>query len=184
MQRNPFGNFTAKQAALIALFVALIIIGAFLKIPVPPIPFTLQTLFVLLAGVTLGGAQGAICCAVYLIMGLIGLPVFTGGGGLGYALTPSFGFAVGFIPAAFFAGIISNKSQKPTYKRIIAAVFTGTAIIYAVGISYYLALKAFYLGGDIDLFNVFLTFWVIFIPTDIIKGAIVVFAGKRLKKIL
>ncbi len=68
-------------------------IGAFIRIPVPLVPFTLQITFTTLAGLfLLGSKKGAISVAVYVLMGLIGIPVFTQGGGFSYVLKPSFGF--------------------------------------------------------------------------------------------
>ena len=80
-----------KDRILCAMFVALIAIGAFLKIPVPVVPFTLQFLFTTLAGLLLGGKKGCLSVCLYIILGLIGLPIFAQGGGIGYLFQPSFG---------------------------------------------------------------------------------------------
>ena len=74
-----------------AIFTALIAVGAFIKIPVPVVPFTLQLLFTTLARMILGAGAGAVSVLVYLLIGLAGIPVFTGGGGIGYVLQPTFG---------------------------------------------------------------------------------------------
>lgn len=178
-------TISAKKIALMAMFIALISVGAMLSIPVPPVPFTLQTLFVLAAGALLGGVEGFICVVIYIMMGLFGLPVFANfGGGFAYALKPSFGFTIGFAFGALFTGLIINKSQKPSYLRIISAVLVGTVTIYLFGISYYIVLKLVYLGGAIDMWNVFLTFWIMFIPTDIVKGAVVVFVTKKVRPLV
>ena len=89
-------NNRTKQLILCAMFVALIAIGAFITIPIPIIPLTLQDLFVMLAGILLGPKWGALASLIYVFMGLAGLPVFTQGGGLAYVLKPSFGFLIGF----------------------------------------------------------------------------------------
>ena len=85
-------KFTTRDLILCALFTALSAIGAFIRIPVPLVPFTLQITFTTLAGLLLGSKKGAISVAVYVLMGLIGIPVFTQGGGFSYVLKPSFGF--------------------------------------------------------------------------------------------
>lgn len=85
-------KFTTRDLILCALFTALSAIGAFIRIPVPLVPFTLQITFTTLAGLLLGSKKGAISIAVYVLMGLIGIPVFTQGGGFSYVLKPSFGF--------------------------------------------------------------------------------------------
>ena len=78
----------AKNMALCGVFTALIAIGAFIRIPVPVVPFTLQYLFTMLAGLLLGAKLGAAAVALYVGMGLIGFPIFTQGGGFGYVFNP------------------------------------------------------------------------------------------------
>jgi biotin transport system substrate-specific component len=88
-----------------AMFGAATAMGAYIMIPLPPVPITLQTLFVVLAGALLGGRLGALSQVVYLLLGIIGLPVFHGGkGGLGILLGPTGGYLVGFIAAAYVVG--------------------------------------------------------------------------------
>ena len=79
-----------------ALFTALIAVGAFIKIPIPVVPFTLQYLFTMLAGILLGSRLGSLSVLAYMILGLIGLPIFSEGGGIGYVFKPSFGYIIGF----------------------------------------------------------------------------------------
>ena len=77
---------------LCAMFVALIAVGAFIKVPIPVVPFTLQYLFTMLAGLLLGGKKGSLAVGIYILLGLIGLPIFAQGGGIGYIFQPSFGY--------------------------------------------------------------------------------------------
>ena len=98
----------AKNMALCGVFTALIAIGAFIRIPVPVVPFTLQYLFTMLAGLLLGAKLGAAAVALYVGMGLIGFPIFTQGGGFGYVFNPSFGYLVGFIVGAYATGKIAH----------------------------------------------------------------------------
>lgn len=86
-----------KDLTLMALFAALTAVGAFITIPVPPVPFSLQIFFAILAGALLGSRRGAISVAVYVLLGLCGLPVFTKGAGLSYIFQPTFGYLAGFI---------------------------------------------------------------------------------------
>jgi len=79
------------------MFVAMIVVGAFIKIPVPIVPFTLQFLFTMLAGILLGGKDGCRAVVIYIFLGLIGLPIFAEGGGFAYIFKPSFGYIIGFI---------------------------------------------------------------------------------------
>ena len=74
------------KIALVAMFAALSAIGAFIRVPMPMVPFTLQLFFTTMAGLLLGGELGALSVGVYVLIGLLGLPVFTGGGGFSYVL--------------------------------------------------------------------------------------------------
>ena len=91
-----------------ALFTALIAVGAFIKIPIPVVPFTLQYLFTMLAGILLGSRLGSrlgsLSVLAYMILGLIGLPIFSEGGGIGYVFKPSFGYIIGFCVETFVTG--------------------------------------------------------------------------------
>ena len=113
-------NNRTKQLILCAMFVALIAIGAFITIPIPIIPLTLQDLFVMLAGILLGPKWGALASLIYVFMGLAGLPVFTQGGGLAYVLKPSFGFLIGLLCSfgrrirTLFFGFLSTAGGKCT----------------------------------------------------------------------
>ncbi len=80
-----------KELVLFSLFTALTAIGAFIRVPVPLCPFTLQLLFTTLSGLILGSRKGAASVAVYVVLGLSGVPVFTQGGGPGYIFQPTFG---------------------------------------------------------------------------------------------
>ena len=77
-----------KELVLFSLFTALTAIGAFIRVPVPLCPFTLQLLFTTLSGLILGSRKGAASVAVYVVLGLSGVPVFTQGGGPGYIFEP------------------------------------------------------------------------------------------------
>ena len=99
---------TLRSLILAALLGALTAIGAWLQIPVGITSITLQFLFTAFAGVLLGWKWGAVSQLLYVAIGLLGLPVFTQGGGIGYVLQPSFGFLLGLIPAAAVIGALSN----------------------------------------------------------------------------
>ena len=93
-----------RELAISGLFAALIAAGAFIKITIPvqpfPMHFTLQWFFVLMAGFLLGSRVAAASVGTYLLIGLLGVPVFAAGGGIGYIVRPSFGYLLEFIAAA------------------------------------------------------------------------------------
>ncbi|MBO4898288.1 MAG: biotin transporter BioY [Clostridia bacterium] len=165
-----------------ALLTALIAIGAFIKIPMPLIPFTLQTFFVMLAGITLGAEYGALSVIIYMLLGLVGLPIFTGGGGIMYVVHPTFGYMIGFIAAAFVIGKIRGKKQIDDFKRLFMLCILGTVIIYAFGLSYLWALKSLYVKTGISAYTLFVSSFLVFVPADIIKSALAAFVGSKLIK--
>ena len=102
-------KITTKELIVSTLFVALITIGTFIRIPIGNDYFTLQFLFTLLAGLVLGANLGGTAVLVYVFLGLAGVPVFASGGGFGYILQPTFGYLIGFIIQAWFCGKFSRK---------------------------------------------------------------------------
>lgn len=171
---------TTKDLILCAFFTALITVGAFIKIPVPVVPFTLQFLFTMLAGLLLGGKRGFLSVSVYLLMGLLGLPVFAEGGGITYVLKPSFGYLIGFAVAAYVTGVLANQVPNPGYKRLLAADFIGLGIVYLFGMSYYYVLSNFYLGDPIGLWPLFLYCFLLAVPGDILLCILGAFIGRRM----
>ena len=98
-----------RTLILTALFAALTAVGAFLKIPFPLAAITLQFFFTAMAGTLLGKKYGALSQAVYVLLGLVGVPIFALGGGFSYIFQPTFGFLLGLIPAAWVIGSIAKR---------------------------------------------------------------------------
>lgn len=110
-------------------------VGAYIIIPLPPVPITLQTLFACLAGAFLGGRLGALSQVVYVLIGIIGLPVFAGGkAGLGVLLGPTGGYLIGFIAAAYVIGKLIETKGKPGFIWIVFSMIAGMIVIYLFGI--------------------------------------------------
>ncbi|WP_334307455.1 biotin transporter BioY [Anaerotignum sp. MB30-C6] len=168
-----------KDLTLVSLFTALIAIGAFIRIPIPVLPFTLQFLFTTLAGLLLGGKLGAMSVGLYIVLGLMGLPIFTQGGGIGYIFTPTFGYIIGFCVGAYATGIIANKVLNPSYKRLYAANFVGLGIVYLFGMVYYYGISNFYLDSPIGLWPLFLYCFILAVPGDIVLCVIAAMIAKR-----
>lgn len=123
-----------KQTVYTALFVALIACGAFISIPIGPVPIVLQNMFVLLAGLILGPVWGLGCIGAYLLIGLAGLPVFAGGtAGMGKLFGPTGGYLLGYLPAVYVTGMIS-KTMKETTAGDLTALAAGSLIVYGAGV--------------------------------------------------
>ena len=121
-----------------AIFVALMVVGAYISVPFGMIPVTLQTLFCMMAGMVLGKGYGALSQGIYALLGLIGIPVFSGfSGGLGSLLKPNFGFILGFILMAFIVGLVREKlgGGQSLWKGIVSCL-SGTVALYLVGLPY------------------------------------------------
>lgn len=160
-------KITTRQLTLCALFTALTAIGAFIQIPVPYMDyFTLQFLFVTLAGMILGSRLGSIAIGTYVIMGLLGIPVFAAGGGIQYIFRPSFGYLIGFIVTAFVVGLLCENFRKPTLKHYLAAAFTGMFITYTIGFVYKFVMLNFYMNEPTAIWVVIAASLPLDIPGD------------------
>ena len=118
-----------------SLFGALTAVGAFISVPLQPVPVTLHTLFVNLAAALLGGSLGALSQITYVLLGIIGLPVFSGGkAGFGVLLGPTGGYLIGFIAGAFFMGKLAELNSRPKFLYFFLIMVAGHVVIYSCGI--------------------------------------------------
>ncbi len=163
-----------------ALFTALTAVGAFIRIPVPVVPFTLQFLFTMLAGLLLGGRRGGISVLVYLALGLVGLPIFTEGGGPWYIFKPTFGYLIGFAVAAFVTGRMAERNRENRLSAYLAANFVGLAIVYAAGMIYCYVISNFVLGTPLGLWPLVLYCFILVVPGDICLCILAAFLARRL----
>ena len=173
-----------RELVFCGLFTALIAVGAFIKVPVPVCPFTLQLLFTTLAGLLLGARLGLVAVTVYLVLGLMGVPVFTEGGGPGYVLQQTFGYLICFALGAGVTGCSARSVPAPSLKRLLAANFAGLAVVYALGMIYVYIINNFYLGHALGLWPLFLYCFVLAVPGDICLCIVAAFIGRRLIPVL
>ena len=169
-----------RQMALCAMFAALIAVGAFIRIPVPVCPFTLQVLFVLLAGMMLGSRGGAVSATLYLAIGLVGVPIFTKGGGLWYVAEPTFGYIVGFVVGAFWTGWIAQRRRYPSFLRLTAAGLAGMAAIYAIGLVYYYVAANWFVAQPIGVWALILHCFLMTLPGDLVSCVACAALSRRL----
>ena len=182
----PRGFLSTRDMALCSLFAIVTGVGAMIRIPLPfsPMPVTLQTAMVFLAGALLGGRRASVAMAMYMVMGLVGLPVFTQGGGFHNLLVPSFGFIIGFIPASWVIGriceVAGQRYGDARQKGILSFVFraiaclTGYAVYNAIGVLWLHMNVNYIMGKSVTLYQSFMMGLVPFILPDMLKLAAVV----------
>ena len=158
-----------RMLVLAALFAVVTAAANFIKIPVGVLPITLLFFATALSGVLLGSKWGAASQAVYVVLGLAGLPIFTGGGGPGYVFQPSFGFLLGLIPAAWVIGMLARGEPSPV--RAALAALAGLGALYLVGLPYLWLILNVYLGKGMALPALLWSGMVIFLPGDVLKIA-------------
>lgn len=151
----------------VALFAALTAVGAFIRIPLGYSSITLQTFFTAMAGSVLGPWYGALSQLVYVALGLVGLPIFTQGGGIGYLVQPTCGFLIGLIPAAWVIGRIAGRKPEP--KQIVPACLLGYGVLYAIGVPYMALILNTFLGKGMGFSAIMWAGMIPFLPGDMIK---------------
>ncbi|MGI6737273.1 MAG: biotin transporter BioY [Anaerovoracaceae bacterium] len=185
--QRAFGRTSAERTRsliLCALFTTLTAVGAFIKIPVPVVPFTLQFLFTMMAGLLLGGRRGAISVGTYVVLGLIGLPIFAEGGGIWYVMKPSFGYLIGFVLATWVTGTLAERMETLTIRKLLGANFLGLAIVYGCGMIYYYVASNYLLGLPIGAWKLLLYCFILAVPGDICLCILAAFLAKRIKPAL
>lgn len=184
VKEHTKSGIKVQEMVYCGIFTTLIAAGAFIKIPVPVVPFTLQFLFTMLAGLLLGGRLGALCVAVYMLLGLAGLPVFAEGGGLWYLIKPSFGYIIGFCIGAYVTGTMVENMHKPTIPKYLLANFTGLLIVYGMGMIYYYLICNFVINTPIGIWPLFLYCFILAVPGDICLCILAAFLARRLRPVL
>lgn len=166
--------FSTKDICTIGIFTALICALGQISIPMPyGVPITLQTFAVMLTGIILGRQKGCVSTLIYLLIGAVGLPVFSGfQGGLGVIFGPTGGFILAFPILAYLCG---KGYEKNNIIHLIIFVILGNILTYFIGIIVFSLVTG-------SLISVGLSACVLpFIPTDIIKSLLAILLGKTIK---
>ena len=162
------------QMAKIALMSAVLCVISPFTIPVPasPVPLSLALFAVYLAAVLLGAKRGAICVLIYLLLGMVGLPVFSGfSGGIGVLLGPTGGYLMGYVLCAVIVGVVVHTeavgkiSGKGQFFRCVVAMTSGTLACYLVGTIWFI----FIMQSAFSLTQALLTCVVPYLLFDVIK---------------
>lgn len=164
------------------VFAALTAVCGFFKVPLGFMSVTLQTMMAALAGILLGSRWGAVSQLVYLALGLLGLPIFTQGGGVGYVFQPSFGFLLGFPLTAAVAGALAGRSLSPL--RLGWAAGVGILAGYLIGTPYMGMILNVYMGKELDVWTVVKTGCLIYLPGEAVKIVATAVIAPPLKRAL
>lgn len=145
----------------IAICTSLLCISAYLIIPLPVVPITLQFFTIVLIALLLKPTQTLTCVGLYIILGIVGLPVFSGGrSGFGALLSPTGGFIIGFLISAYLISLLKGKSVP---RNIIVSVIFGIIPTYVCGLGFFMIFT------NSDLLNAVTSVGAVFIIIDIAK---------------
>lgn len=169
----PAHRTLLTDAGLILAGVVVLAALAQLTIPLPLVPITGQTLGVILVGASLGSRRGALSMLAYLLVGLAGAPVFAEfSGGPAMLLAPSFGFALGFVPAAFVAGWFAERAWDRRPLLALAGFLAASAVPFLVGVPYLAMILHSVMGVEVTVGSVLAAGLWPFLPGGVVKAAI------------
>jgi biotin transport system substrate-specific component len=165
--------------SLASLFSTLTALGAYISIPISHVPITLQTFFVYLAGAILGSKLALLSQIIYILIGIIGFPVFAyGKAGFGVLIGPTGGYLIGFIIGAYIIGRMIEMKKNFSFKWTLLSTLIGTAIIYCLGIIQ----LSYWLGGNILSALIIGIFP--FLPGDLLKALLSSYIAMKIHRII
>lgn len=178
-------KINTKEIVLCGLFAALVACGAFIQIPVPGMDyFTLQFMFILMAGLILGSRIGVIAVGIYVLVGLAGVPVFAAGGGISYIFRPSFGYLLGFVAAAYVTGLVTEKLKAKRFTTFLIATAAGFIVTYTIGLVFKYFMLNYYVGDKTAFTLVFLDCFPLDMPGDIVLSILSAMLAVRLRPVV
>lgn len=173
-------KLTTQSMIRIAIATALIAVGAQLKIPSPLSGyFTLQLPMVIITSIILGKRDGFLAVGTYLLGGLLGIPWFAAGGGIGYVLKPTFGFLLSFLTASLFSAY-GSKDNKMIASLVFATI--GTLSVWVIGMLYYTGINIMYLGKTGSYIAALVSILSLDLVLDLALTYFSVIIGLRVKK--
>lgn len=175
----------ARDLTICGLFAALIAAGAFIKITIPvqpfPMHFTLQWFFVLMAGFLLGSRLAFSSVLAYLIVGLVGVPVFAAGGGPAYLIRPTFGFLLGFAFAAWAIGWLCEIMKPTKLWTMMVPATVGLLIYYLMGAVYFYFISNYVISMPVGWKVVLINCCLITIGEDFVLCLLAAMVAVRLR---
>jgi biotin transport system substrate-specific component len=177
-------NRSTNTLARIGVFAAVIAASAFLRIPLGPVPLTLQSTAALLCGYCLGPSRGAAATLLYTGIGLAGLPVFTTGGGPGAILSPTFGYILGFTACAFVVGFLADRIRRRTALSAYLFMLGGLVCLYIPGVIWLYIVLRHISNAPPDIAVVLETGLAIPFAGDLLKTIPAAVIGPRIRRFL
>ena len=181
--RNERGR--TKNLALCGLFAALTAAGAFMKITIPvqpfPMHFTMQWFFVLMAGFLLGSRMAFASIVTYLVIGLVGVPVFAAGGGPAYLIRPTFGFLLGFALAAYVIGFLCEEMRPVKLWQMMVPATAGLLVYYLIGMIYFYFIRNYVISMPVGWKVVLINCCLLTIGEDFVLCVLAAMAAVRLR---
>ncbi len=174
-------KLATKDLAKIALSIALIVVGSLIKIPIGIVPITLQ-MFMCFTITLILQKKALIAIAIYIMMGLLGLPVFASGGGFSYVLVPSFGYLIGFLFGSVIVGYSMSYLKDQKFINVLLMVLLYELIVYIFGLGYWTILYKFIVNKELLASTLFVSGFLVFIPTDLFWCVLSSYIYKQLDK--
>lgn len=173
-----------KDLTTIAFMTSLLVVSSQLAVPIGPVPLTLQTLAVFLIGFLLSPKNAFLSTFLFLSLGLLSLPVFSGfAGGIQSVVTPSFGFILSFLPASYFQARYLENKKDPSFIEFITAGLINIVITYAIGLLYMTSIMNVYLDNEFGLVAALLA-GLSFLPGDLLKLTFAIVLTKRVRPVV
>mgnify|MGYP003586906120 FL=1 len=174
-----------RNMMLAGIFAAFMIISSYIVVPIGPVPHTLQPLVVLLSGVLLGHKWGPISIIVWVVLGVLGLPVFNQGqAGAVMLIGPTGGFIFGFIVCSWLAGLLTEKNLQAGYAKTFFYLLIALIVAYILGLIGFMLSFQYFLHKPMTWEKSVLIAIAPFLPFDIIKAAIASYVGVKVRKAL
>ncbi len=173
-------NISSYRLFWVFSFSILTAVSAQIAIPVKPVPFTLQTMMVLLSGALLGARNGAYSQLLYIFLGSIGLPIFANGSmGIAILAGPTGGYLLAFPAAAFLTGYLIEKNK--TYLSVVLSMFTGSITIITAGVCF---LSLFYTHNFLEAIKAGGAIFLIWMVIKVLAAASIYFGiSKRYSRL-
>lgn len=173
-------RMTTRELTLTAMFIALIAVGAWISLPIGLVSVTMQTLVVMVAGLVLPRRAAIMAVSGYLLLGLLGLPVFAGGsGGIAILAKPSLGFLLGFIPLVFVSTVVAGQNKA----KILIGLLVANVLLYSLGFAYMYAYFNFFAAKPMSVIRILQIGILPYLPGDAIKIGLAVFIAQLFKRL-